>query len=331
MRSEQAADALGHVTANPIVHLPRGVDQIRVVTHALGFVQQVIRVHTDAMPADQTGPERQEIPLGAGGFEHIERVDAELVEDQRQLVDQRNVDVALDVLHHLGRFGHADRFGAPGAGRDDAGVERIHRVGGVRCGAGGDLANVAQPPLPVTRVDALGAVATEEISIEPQPGGFFEQRHADFFGGAGVHRRFVDHQIAWLECGGNQHGGTAQWFEVRLFETVDGRGHGDDEDRAARKFCSVGGVAQLPCSGEFGIVQFQRGIVALLQLRHALGIDIEAQRVAPLTERDGQRQADVAKPDDGNVRLKRVERRGAGHAVPSIMRGTAPRASAAAA
>lgn len=71
--------------------------------------------------------------------------------------------------------------------------------------------------------------------------------------------------------------------------------------------------------------------MALLQLRHALGIDIEAQRVAPLTERDGQRQADVAKPDDGNVRLKRVERRGAGHAVPSIMRGTAPRASAAAA
>ena len=59
-------------------------------------------------PPTRPGPERQEIPLGAGRGEHFARVDAEAIEEQRQLVDERDVDVALRVLDDLRRFGDAD-------------------------------------------------------------------------------------------------------------------------------------------------------------------------------------------------------------------------------
>ena len=64
-------------------------------------------------PPTRPGPERQEVPLGAGRLEHVERVDADAVEDERQFVHQRDVEVALGVLDDLGRFGDLD------AGRRD--------------------------------------------------------------------------------------------------------------------------------------------------------------------------------------------------------------------
>ena len=41
-------------------------------------------------------------------LQHLFGVDAHAVEDQRQLVDQRDVDVALRVLDHLGGLGDLD-------------------------------------------------------------------------------------------------------------------------------------------------------------------------------------------------------------------------------
>ncbi|MNI50005.1 hypothetical protein D3C73_1046440 [compost metagenome] len=104
------------------------MDEVGVVAHAFGLVQQVVRVHADAVASHQPRTERQEIPFAACGVEHILGVDAEAIEDQGQLVDQRDVDVALDVLHHLGRFGDPHRRHRERAGGDDPLVQAIdHR------------------------------------------------------------------------------------------------------------------------------------------------------------------------------------------------------------
>ncbi len=282
------------MAADTIVDLPRGVDQVRVIAHAFGFVHQVIRIYPDAMPTDQAGTKRQEIPFGSCGFEHIERVDSQLVEDQRQFVHQRDIDVALDVLDHLCRFGHAHRRGAPGASGNDAGVQRIDRISCLGGRARGDLADIAQTPLAITGIDALGAIAAEEIVVEAQPGGCFEQGYADFFGGSRVDRGFVDHQIAGLECSCDQGSGAAQRLQIRLLEAVDRRRHSHDENAARGQIGRICGVAQLRCRSQLGIVQFQRGIVAIAQLRYTLRIDVEAQGVALLSECNRERQADIA-------------------------------------
>ena len=79
-----------------------------MVADLLRLVGQVVRIDADAVAADQAGAERQEVPLGAGRLQHFQGVDAELVEQDRQVVDQGDVEVALGVLDHLGRFGDLD-------------------------------------------------------------------------------------------------------------------------------------------------------------------------------------------------------------------------------
>jgi hypothetical protein len=58
-----------------------GEDHLRVVAQHVRLVREVIRIDADAVSADESRPERQEVPFGARSFEDFERVDADLVED----------------------------------------------------------------------------------------------------------------------------------------------------------------------------------------------------------------------------------------------------------
>jgi hypothetical protein len=110
--------------------------------------------------------EWQEIPLGTGGSEHVLRVDAQTMEDQRKFVDQRNVGVTLRVLDHLGRFGHFKGGRFVRAGGDDACVQRVDEIRRLRRGAGGDFRNRGESALLIAGIDAFGAVAHSEINVE---------------------------------------------------------------------------------------------------------------------------------------------------------------------
>ena len=61
--------------------------------------------------------------------QHLFGVDAEAIENQRQFVDERDVDVALRVLDHFGGLGDTDARGLVRAGGDDDAVQRIDEVG----------------------------------------------------------------------------------------------------------------------------------------------------------------------------------------------------------
>jgi hypothetical protein len=112
-----------------------GQDHFRVVADFLGLVGQIIGIDADAMAADQARPERQEIPLGAGGEQYFFGIDAQALEQQRQFVDQGDIDVALGVFDHLGGFRHADAGGAVSAGGNDAPIQCVHERRRFRCGA----------------------------------------------------------------------------------------------------------------------------------------------------------------------------------------------------
>ena len=144
------------------------------------------------MPADQAGAKGQEVPFAAGGLQDFKGVDAKPLEDEGEFVHERDVEVALGVLDHLGGLGDLDGTGFVGAGGDDAAVEGIDEVGDFRGGAGGDLFDGGQAVLLVAGVDALGAVAGVEVAVEPEAGVLLKQGNADFFGGAGVDGGFVN-------------------------------------------------------------------------------------------------------------------------------------------
>lgn len=152
--------------AHGVVDTTAGQQDVRVVTHGLSFLDQVIRVYANAVTTDQAGLEGQKVPLGASCFQHLVGVDAKAPEDEGKFVDQGDVGVALGVFNHLGGFSHLDTAGFMRSGGDDAAVQRIYKVGGRRCGTGGDFWDGGEAALLVARVDSLGAITYGEVLIE---------------------------------------------------------------------------------------------------------------------------------------------------------------------
>src|SRR6185369_10492342 len=190
---------LGDELAHAVVDAPTGQDHLRVIAQHLGLVREVVGVHADAVPAHEAGPELEEVPLRAGGLQHLAGVDADLVEDDGQLVHERDVQVALRVLDDLAGLGRLDARAAVDAGLHHALVEpcdALERVGRV---AGDDLHHAGQLVLAVARVDALGAVADEEVALPREARGLLEDRDAHLLGGARVDGGFVDHDGAGLQ------------------------------------------------------------------------------------------------------------------------------------
>src|SRR5439155_25082688 len=149
--------------------------------------REVARVDRQAMTAD-TGPggERHEAErLGGGGLDRRPDINAQIGSEHRELVDQRDVDVAKGVLQELrelrlARAGVADRF------LDDRAVEGFD--GGERrlVDSRDHLWRIDEVPGLVPRVDALGAVAEVEVSAggKARPG--LEDGRDELFGGAGI-------------------------------------------------------------------------------------------------------------------------------------------------
>ncbi len=73
---------VGHMARHAVVDATARQNHFGVVADFLRFVRQVIRVYANAVPTHKAGPEGQEVPLGACGFEHFERVNTEFFEDE---------------------------------------------------------------------------------------------------------------------------------------------------------------------------------------------------------------------------------------------------------
>lgn len=192
-------DVSGGVAGHVVVHAAASQDDLRVVAEFFGFVRQVIRVHANAMAADHAGAKRQEVPLAACSLQHLQGVDADALEDDREFVDEGDVQVALAVFYDLGGFGHFEAAGFPGAGFDDAVVEGVHLIRHFGRAAAGDFADGGQGVDFVAGVDALGAVTAEEILVVLEAADLFEHGHAHVFCGTGVNSGFVNDDVTLLE------------------------------------------------------------------------------------------------------------------------------------
>src|ERR1051325_1105808 len=81
---------LGDVLAHVVVDAPAGEDDLRVIADHFRLVRQVIRIDADAVSADQTGTKREKVPFGSRRLQYLERIETKTVEDERQLVHERD-------------------------------------------------------------------------------------------------------------------------------------------------------------------------------------------------------------------------------------------------
>src|SRR5439155_17947622 len=87
-----------------IVDAPAGEDHVGMVARLLRSKRQVIGIDTNAVATDEARCEIDEIPFCRSRRKHVAGIDVELVEDRGKLVHESDVEVALCVLDHLGRF-----------------------------------------------------------------------------------------------------------------------------------------------------------------------------------------------------------------------------------
>ncbi len=158
--------------------------------------REVRRIDRQAMPTD-AGPGREPhepVGLGGGRVDGRPDVDAELAGEHRELVDERDVDVAERVLEQLGEFGlrgGRDRNDLV----DETSVELLDRDERVGADAGDHFGRVGEGVGAVAGVDALGRVADEEVDLAAQPARF-EDGPEQLLGRARVRRRLEHHARA---------------------------------------------------------------------------------------------------------------------------------------
>ena len=236
--------------------------------------------------------ELEEVPLGAGRIEDVFGANALFVEDDREFVHQRDVEIALGVFDDLRGLGDHDVWCAMHTDLDDGGVGVGHafeHIGILTCH---DLDDFFERVLAIARIDALGAVAEEEINTALLAADALDDRTADFFGHAWINGRLEDNHDPGrcvLDRVTNGFTGLDERREIGASERIDRSRYGDDEE------CAVSEPFDISRHLEVGLANRFHGLFAIFvdeaaNLLDTTQIDIEADRPRNRTskcQRDG--------------------------------------------
>ncbi len=260
------------------------------------------------MTADQARHKGQKIPLGLGRREHVAGIDTHSAEDQRKLVDQRDVQIALRVLDNLCRLGHLDRGCAVDSGGDHGAVRFGDDVQGARILTGDDLADRLETMVLVAGVEALRREADGEVHPCSETRSFFEDRHTVLLRRAGIDGGFVDDDIARAQRRADSARGGKQHREVRHARVVDRRRDGNNEEISGAQIrCVI-------CQAQVGALDVDRfdfpgAVKATLEFADSVSIDIVCDHVEPgAPEGNCDGKTHIAEPDDSETATSRHEK-----------------------
>ena len=245
--------------------------------------------------------------LRRGGVDDLPDVDPHPVAELRELVDERDVDRAEDVLEQLRQLGRL--------GRRDA-VDAVDR----RCRTA--------PPRPRSRPRrcrrrpsapssscgrcgpgrrAPGEKARWKSTPARQPRAALEDRQHLVAGRARVRRRLEHDEVARAQPRRDLLGRRAHDREVGLALLRERRRQRDQDRVGLAQLVVVGRRAQAALLDEL-LQLLARDVLdvalAAVQLRDALGADVDEQHRAPGVGEDlGERHADIAGADDCDVTM----------------------------
>jgi len=273
------------VLGHGVVDGTSGEDDLGVVAELLGLVDEVIGVDGDAVAANQTRREPDEVPLGRGGVDDCPGVESHLVEYDGELVEECDVQVPLDVLDDFRGLCSPDVFSDVDVG--DQAVELGKGLRGCFVHAGDDLGDLVDGVLLVAGVDAFGGVADRKVPPALHPGLAFEDGNHDLLGEAGPDSGLADDDGAFLQVSPDSGGGIDNGSEVRLLVPSDGGGDADDDD--------VGFLYSFRVSGGKKVTPH-----GLIECVHRLLVPAVPNHLQVSCECLGEGKADVAEADDAD-------------------------------
>ena len=221
-----------------------------MIAELVRLVGKVVRVDADAMATDEPGSERQKIPLGSRGLKHLGRIDADPVKQKRELVHQRNVEIALRILDHFRGLGYTDGARPIHARSDDTRVNRRNTIERFRRVPRHDLGNAGQGVLVVARIDALGRIADKKIPLPLHPRVLLQSRNTDFLRRPRIDGRLEYHRRTRLEIGTHRGARAKKRAKVRLVRFVHRGWHGDDDKISVAQLRRISCEAQRICRAQ---------------------------------------------------------------------------------
>ncbi len=156
-------------------------------------------------------------------------------------------------------------------------VQLVDEIGDLGRRARRDLPDRGEAVLLVAGIDALGAVAGEEVLVERQARLALEDRHADLLRAARVHGRLVDHDRR-RACSTLPTVSLARISGVRSGRLYSSIGVGTVTMNTRQRFRSASSVVKPSCRALLSSSRVTSSVVSLpgAQLADALGLDVEA-------------------------------------------------------
>src|SRR5574343_385439 len=192
-----------------------------MVAKLLRLMRQVVRVNANKVAANQTRAERQEVPFRASRLQDFQGIDADLVENDRKFIHQRNIQVTLRVFDNLCSFGNLNAGGRIDAGGNNASVNLLNFCKSVRCVSGNNLDDLGDCAFFIAWVDAFRRITHEKVFFPGLARFLLKDRNTNLFCSPRVDGGLVYNDGALLEIAANCGGRTNQWTEVGLMCIID--------------------------------------------------------------------------------------------------------------
>src|SRR5271157_176767 len=221
------------------IDLARQFDEARMEVELLRLPREIKGIDWNAVPAEP-GSRIERVKakgFGLGRFDHFPDIYAHAQAELFQLVHQRDVDAAVDVLQKFGHLCRSRRRDRNGAVEDEA-IEVPTEVACARIEAADNLGYVAPCYGIVAGILALRREGNIEqvVALHARPRGVqttlvqtLENRHQNFFGRAGIGRALQDDQLTRTQMRCDRFCRVADVAEIRLVMFVQRRGNADDD------------------------------------------------------------------------------------------------------
>ena len=245
--------------------------------------------------------------LCLGRVDDFVDIDAHPHAELLELVDQRDVDAAVDVFKQLGHLGDRGAADLDDAAEDGA-IEGRSQLRGCRAAAADDLGNVVPGDGVVAGIFALGRKGDVDAgllegarNLEPEPIAGFKHGRNNLFGGAGISGALEDDQLVLMNVRRERGNGAGDVAQVGLVVLVERGGHADDDGIHGGDFRVVGGGSE---AGFLGLLnlggQDAHNIGAAgVEFGDLVGGNVEAGHLeAFAAEQQRQRQPDIAHPNN---------------------------------
>jgi len=262
--NHQFHDLSGNKGPHIVIQASPGENDLWIIANLLGFMCEIIRINTDAMPSNKTGAERQKIPFCPGSLKHFKGIDAHFVKYNREFVYKGNVNISLRVFDHFGCFSYLYGCSEVGSGSNYTFIQIINFFCHFGGGAGSYFFNFCYGMYFVSRIDPFGGISAKEACIEVQSTEFFQDRHTFLFCCSGVHSRFIDHDISFRQNFTHNFRGFYQGAKVWSFVFVDGSGNGDNIEITIYKVFDFRCIVKICNILQFMVIHFQGAVMPIL-------------------------------------------------------------------